>query len=249
MGVVLRMRLGSSVLVSWLAVLCVIVDAGIVDKFKEFKDLGEKHLGKLTSKLKGGGEECKVIWEEHQQPHCSTEYVQVCDDTYDEQCTTEYVRQCSTEYEQQCTKECKIVTERRCDDDVCEPVTEVKCETEYANECSTKYEQSCSTVQEQECWNEPVQECSTVYDDHCWTENKQQCSTVPECNTIYDKQCDVTYKTVCNDAYSKSKRSVPDEPANTRSKRYAAEAAVVSGVGLGSLGGVSSGLGSLGGLG
>merc|ERR1712142_896987 len=100
--VVSRMRLGSCVLVSWLAVLCVIVDAGIVEKFKEFKDLGEKHLGKLTSKLKGGGgEECKVIWEEHQQPHCSTEYVQVCDDTCDEQCTTEYVRQCTTEYNNQ----------------------------------------------------------------------------------------------------------------------------------------------------
>ena len=33
---------------------------------------------KLKKLTKGSDEDCKVIWEEHQQPHCSTEYEKVC---------------------------------------------------------------------------------------------------------------------------------------------------------------------------
>ena len=32
---------------------------------------------KLKKLTKGSDEDCKVIWEEHQQPHCSTEYEKV----------------------------------------------------------------------------------------------------------------------------------------------------------------------------
>ena len=35
---------------------------------------------KLKKLTKGSDEDCKVIWEEHQQPHCSTEYEKICHD-------------------------------------------------------------------------------------------------------------------------------------------------------------------------
>merc|ERR1712071_453501 len=134
-----RMRLSLAVLVSTVYLvnagifkgLGQDIEGGLVNSFgdigKKFKDFGKKELKwideKANQKLKKFSsftkdEECQVIWEEHKQPHCSTEY--------DEQCTEEHVQQCKTEYENQCSTEYQN-----------------QCSTEYTTSCEQEYTQEC----------------------------------------------------------------------------------------------------------
>merc|ERR1712168_1634609 len=91
-----------------LALVC-LASAGLLkDLEKEVKDFGKKEvkwLDKISKKVLKGDEDCKIIWEEHKQPHCSTEYEKVCKEENIEECTTEYEKQCVTENERQCTTE------------------------------------------------------------------------------------------------------------------------------------------------
>merc|ERR1712234_80958 len=202
----LRMRLFKLLVTLGVALMALsAVDGGVTNFLKQINDIKKKDfkfIGKLGDKLAkklGGGEpeeNCQVVWEEHKQPHCSTDYKQVCEDGYEEKCTTEYVRECVTDNQRKCSTDYV---------EQCTPTTETKCATEYTNQCSTIYEQSCHTVQDQQCWDEPVQECSTTYEEQCWTEDKRECSSVPECSTIYDKQCSTSYRTECNEGNKKKK--------------------------------------------
>ena len=47
-------------------------DLKFVDKFSQQLIKGSEDLFK-----KGGDDNCQIIWEEHQQPHCSTSYEKV----------------------------------------------------------------------------------------------------------------------------------------------------------------------------
>jgi len=177
--------------------------------------------------------DCHIVWEDHQKPHCTTEYEKICHDEtveqcktdYDKQCTTEYKDECSTEYttacEQEYKQECRNWEEDEClssSETVCKTEyskectesTEKQCTTEYSQQCSTSYEDQCTTVQDKECWDEPTQECKTEYDEECWTEDKQQCSNHPKCHTSYEEKCSTEHQTVCESSRrgKKSKRSL-----------------------------------------
>merc|ERR1711872_598875 len=155
-----RMRLFKLLVTLGVALMALsAVDGGVTNFLKQINDIKKKDfkfIGKLGDKLAkklGGGEpeeNCQVVWEEHKQPHCSTDYKQECKHYEEDECVNLTERKCSTDYVEQCT-----------------PTTETKCATEYTNQCSTIYEQSCHTVQDQQCWDEPVQECSTTYEEQC----------------------------------------------------------------------------------
>merc|ERR1711962_225995 len=151
--------------------------------------IGNRFSGKFDFKKKEE-EQCSVIWENHKQPHCSTEYEKICQDEQIEQCKTDYEKQCTTEYKNECSteystsceqeykqecrnweeEECTTVSERQCKTDYskeCTTTSEKQCKTEYSQECSRTYEDQCTTVQDKECWDEPTQECKTAYRQVC----------------------------------------------------------------------------------
>merc|ERR1711962_852700 len=90
--------------------------------------IGNRFSGKFDFKKKEE-EQCSVIWENHKQPHCSTDYDKECTTTSEKQCKTEYSQECSRTYEDQCT----TVQDKECWD---EPTQE--CKTEYDEECWTE---------------------------------------------------------------------------------------------------------------
>jgi len=133
------------------------------DKFRldiKLHDYNSNNLIKFGEKIfvKHGGEECDIIWQEIEKPHCSTTYEQVC--------TEEHVEQCSTEYEQQCTMEYK---------DQCSVHQDKECWDEPSQECSTVYDEKCWTEEKEDCVTEP--KCTTVYDNKCTTSHKTICAS------------------------------------------------------------------------
>merc|ERR1711931_258871 len=137
-----------------LALVC-LASAGLLKDFEEFGKKEVKWLDKISKKVLKGGEDlfkgfkkgkkdedCKIVWEEHKQPHCSTEYEQICKEEHIEECTTEYEKQCVTENERQCT-------------------------TEYSQNCVDEYNQECKTWNEKICSTNKETQCKTEYEKQC----------------------------------------------------------------------------------
>merc|ERR1719378_199731 len=223
--------------VVWLCLLgASLVGAGFLRDVNKIRSGGLNFLDKLFSKSKYDkfnrktqNKDCHIVWEDHQKPHCTTEYEKICHDEtveqcktdYDKQCTTEYKDECSTEYttacEQEYKEECRNWEEDEClssSETVCKTEyskectesTEKQCTTEYSEQCSTSYEDQCTTVQDKECWDEPTQECKTEYDEECWTGDRQECSHHPQCTTQYEQRCTTEHQTACESAGRRSKK-------------------------------------------
>merc|ERR1712142_1060163 len=118
-------------------------------------------LHKLFKKEK---EDCEIIWEEHQEPHCTTIYEPHCETKYSDKCHTEYTTECKPKYEQKCKTE-----------------YDTECKTENVKECSTEYVEKCTDEYTEECWDEWKDvchnhpECQTTYEEHCEQLFKKHC--------------------------------------------------------------------------
>merc|ERR1719312_2421637 len=70
------------------------IGKGIQDFEKDFAKNGLKFIDKLTKNGFGSikdltkNDDCQVVWEDHQQPHCTTDYEESCHEEPVEGCTT-----------------------------------------------------------------------------------------------------------------------------------------------------------------
>merc|ERR1712142_336912 len=117
--------------------------------------------GLLHKLFKKDKEECEIIWEEHQEPHCHTEYTTECKPKYEQKCKTEYETECKTENVKECSTEYVE-----------------KCETEYIEKCTDEYTEECWDEWKDVCHSHTVHshpECQTNFEEHCEQLFKKHC--------------------------------------------------------------------------
>ena len=152
--------------------------------------LAKKFVGvKLFKKLKAL-DQCEVVWENVEHPHCETSWRQKCSPVSRTECDTEYVEKCTEE-------------------------TETQCRTEEVEQCETKHVDFCETEAVEHCIDTVETRCEEQQVEECWEELENDCKTKKECGTKLDEVCSTITKWVCD----KPKPEPEPEPESRHSSR------------------------------